>query len=72
VNADGKYPETVPPDAKDTRDPIAQPQLFHLAEDPSEKRNLAQSHPVKFNELSALLARYRSQGYSRPGWQAAE
>jgi hypothetical protein len=26
--------------------------------------------PDKFLELATLLARYRAQGYSRPGWHA--
>jgi arylsulfatase A-like enzyme len=43
VNADGKYPAAAPADAKDARGPIYQPQLFHLATDPAEQRNLAES-----------------------------
>ena len=71
VNANGQYPTQPPAAAKDTRDPISEPQLFNLAADPSERRNLAATQPEKFKELAALLARYRAQGYSRPGWQAA-
>lgn len=34
----------------------SQAQLYHLAEDPAETRNLALTHPDKTEELSALLA----------------
>ncbi len=69
VNADGQYPDKPPADAKDTRDPISEPQLYNLATDPAEQRNLVATQPEKFKELKALLARYHKQGYSRPGWQ---
>jgi arylsulfatase A len=52
------------------RDTLASPELFHLTDDPAEERNLAAAQPEKLKELAALLARYRAQGHSRPGWQA--
>lgn len=41
-------------------------ELYNLAGDPHEDRNLYQQHPEKVEELSALLEKYRRQGYSRP------
>ena len=55
---------------KDTRGTLAQPELFNLADDPHEQHNLAATQPEKFKELSALLEKYRAQGYSRPGWKS--
>jgi arylsulfatase A-like enzyme len=71
VNADGQYSDTPSADAKDTREPLAGPQLFDLATDPYEQRNLAAANAEKLQELVALLSKIRVQGYSRPGWQAA-
>jgi arylsulfatase A-like enzyme len=67
VNADGRYDHEVK--GEHSRGPIAEPQLFNLANDPSERHNLAPSSPEKFQELAALLDRYREQGFSRPGWK---
>lgn len=41
-------------------------QLYDLATDPAESRNLYQQHPDVVARLTALLDRYRRQGYSRP------
>jgi arylsulfatase A-like enzyme len=48
-----------------------EPELYNLADDPAESRNLAAEQPQKVLELSALLTRIRAQGHSRPGWQVA-
>jgi arylsulfatase A-like enzyme len=39
-----------------------QPQLYHLANDPGERSNLAREQPEKLRELEALLKRVRGQG----------
>ena len=41
------------------------PQLYNLAEDPSEQHDVAQSNPEVVKRLSKLLEQYRQQGYSR-------
>jgi arylsulfatase A-like enzyme len=41
-------------DMRSGNDP--QPQLYHLAEDPGETRNLARTNPEKTKELAAMLA----------------
>ena len=41
-------------------------QLYHLGDDPGETNNLYADHPEVVERLSALLDRYREQGYSRP------
>ncbi len=41
-------------------------QLYHLGDDPGETNNLYAMHPEVVERLSALLDRYREQGYSRP------
>ena len=45
-------------------DPLGQ--LYHLRDDPGETNNLYAEHPEVVERLSALLNRYREQGYSRP------
>ncbi len=45
---------------------IREPLLFNLAEDPAETKNVADRHPDKVKELSALLDTIRSRGRSRP------
>lgn len=45
-------------------DPLGQ--LYHLGDDPGETNNLYAEHPEVVERLSALLDRYREQGYSRP------
>ncbi len=50
---------------------LAAPELYNLATDVSEKTNLAATEPDKVKELAALLAKYREQGSSRPGWRPA-
>jgi arylsulfatase A-like enzyme len=41
-------------------------QLYNLAEDPGETRNLYLEHPDIVTRLTALLEKYQKQGYSRP------
>jgi arylsulfatase A-like enzyme len=41
-------------------------QLYHLDQDPGEQKNLWAEHPEIVERLSALLERYKQQGYSRP------
>jgi arylsulfatase A-like enzyme len=41
-------------------------ELFNLREDPSEANNLYLKLPEKVAQLSALLLKYQTQGYSRP------
>ena len=41
-------------------------QLYNLDDDPSEKSNIWEKHPEVVARLTALLVRYREQGYSRP------
>jgi arylsulfatase A len=43
-----------------------QGQLYDLAKDPAESENLYLQHPDVVARLTALLDRYRQQGYSRP------
>jgi arylsulfatase A-like enzyme len=42
------------------------PQLYNLADDPGEKRNLAGKNPDKLNELATSLEQLRQAGRSRP------
>ena len=42
------------------------PQLYNLADDPSEQRNVLSDHPEIAAELSGLLETWREQGHSRP------
>lgn len=41
-------------------------QLYDLEEDPAEAKNLYQQHPDVVGHLTALLEKYKKQGYSRP------
>lgn len=41
-------------------------QLYHLDDDPGETVNLYAEHPEVVARLTALLERYREQGFSRP------
>jgi len=68
VTEDGKYQEPRP-NTKDLKRVLPAPQLFNLTNDPSEQDNLATNNTAKFNELTSLLAKYRAQDHSRPGWQ---
>ena len=42
------------------------PQLYNLAGDPGETKNLAAQHPDKVKELTAQLEKIRTEGRSRP------
>jgi arylsulfatase A len=45
-------------------------ELYNLADDPAETSDVADKHGDKVRDLRAILARYRQQGGSRPGWTA--
>jgi arylsulfatase A len=47
------------------KDRLGDVELYNLAADPREQRDLAPSEQNKVKELMALLAKYREQGYSR-------
>jgi arylsulfatase A-like enzyme len=49
-------------------DPFSPLELYHLKEDPQEKRNLATTHRKKFEELAAALRRHIQRGGAVP-WQ---
>ncbi|NJN05434.1 MAG: arylsulfatase [Rhodobacteraceae bacterium] len=44
----------------------AQPQLYNLASDPGERKNVAPENPAKVKQLEALLNKARESGRSRP------
>ncbi|MCC9601248.1 arylsulfatase [Stieleria sp. JC731] len=46
-------------------------ELYNLANDPSEKDNLAESHPEKLKELLEKLESIKDAGHSRPNWSDA-
>ncbi|MFN7925359.1 MAG: arylsulfatase [Bryobacteraceae bacterium] len=41
-------------------------ELYDLGRDPGEERNLYESEPGRVADLTALLEKYKQQGYSRP------
>jgi hypothetical protein len=41
-------------------------ELYNLAKDPSEEENLYLAQPDRVRAMTALLERYRKEGYSRP------
>jgi arylsulfatase A-like enzyme len=47
--------------------PAGPGELYHLADDLAEERNLAAKHPEKVKELAELLKKVRDEGRSRPG-----
>ncbi|MCX7046343.1 MAG: arylsulfatase [Candidatus Sumerlaeota bacterium] len=49
------------------RGPAANAQLYNLAEDLGETKNVAEQHPEIVQEMSALLQQIRDKGRSRPG-----
>ncbi|MBT4266467.1 MAG: sulfatase-like hydrolase/transferase [Deltaproteobacteria bacterium] len=42
--------------------------LFNLAQDPSERVNLAKTHPEKLNELKSVLADFNQNERAKPLW----
>lgn len=55
----------VKPGAARLRADQYRPQLYCLAEDPAEAKEVSAEHPDVARELAALLERYRSGGFSR-------
>ena len=53
------------PESKGPKGGIVEAQLFHLADDLAETRNLAPRNPEKVKELSARLDQIRAAGRSR-------
>ena len=53
-------PETIQP-----KEGEATGQLFNLKDDPSETKNIYLQFPVKVEELSKILKKYRDSGRSR-------
>ena len=53
------------PNMKDQNNPQLRPQLYNLASDPVEARNVIDEHPEIAERLSAMLDQYRNQGHSR-------
>ena len=45
-------------------------QLYNIKDDPYEEQNVWDEHPDIVRKLTAMLAKYREQGYSRPGGTA--
>ena len=43
-----------------------EPQLFHVAEDPAERNNVAAQYPEKVREMMARLEEFQKSGRSRP------
>jgi arylsulfatase A-like enzyme len=69
--AEWKYivPSSAPPKNRNTGTETGaspQPQLYNLADDLGETRNLAESNPAKVKELSELLDRIRAGQRSEP------
>jgi arylsulfatase A-like enzyme len=61
LGTDGSGGFVTPNDARKERGPG---QLYNLAEDPSESRNLYAAKPEIVTRLSALLDKYKAQGHS--------
>jgi arylsulfatase A len=61
-----KGPWKLIPDAGKKKKDVAGPQLFNLADDLAETKNLAAEKPEVVKELSVLLAKVREEPRSRP------
>ncbi len=57
--------DDIKPGARKARAAEYKPQLYNVADDPAETRDVSAAHPEVVKELSALLNRYRDGGYSR-------
>jgi arylsulfatase A len=57
--------DDIKPAIKKSRSAEFQPQLYHLANDPGETKNVLGEHPEVAKQMAALLERYREGGYSR-------
>ena len=57
--------DDVKPGARKARAAEYKPQLYNVADDPAETRDVSAAYPEVVKELSALLNRYRDGGYSR-------
>lgn len=66
MTADGGY--DVSATGKGMKWTLAAPELYDLADEPAEEHNLAAERPEMVAQLSSLLERYRTQGFSRPNW----
>lgn len=55
------------PTTKELTSSLPRYQLYNLATDPAETRNLAASEPSRVTALKALLTRYIREGRSTPG-----
>jgi arylsulfatase A len=60
-----------PPTPDSKRAGLPDVQLFDLAADPSERRNVYREHPDIVKRLSALLEKYIAEGRSTPGVKQA-
>lgn len=57
--------DNIAPGARKLRADEFHPQLYQLADDPAETKDVSAAHPEVAADLSALLNRYRDGGYSR-------
>jgi len=55
------------PDDNEAIQGLPRIQLYNLKEDPSETKNLVETHPDKVEELKTLLTKYIQEGRSTPG-----
>ncbi len=62
---EGEPVDDVKPGARQARAVEYRPQLYNVADDPAETRDVSAAHPDVVRELAALLQRYRNGGYSR-------
>ncbi len=73
VTADGNYRGAeIIATPKAAKRSLAEPELYRLDTDPCEQHNLAEVQPDQVSRLAALLAKYRAQGHSRPGWKGPQ
>lgn len=55
------------PRSSENMEELPSVQLYDLAQDPAEEKNLVNEHPEKVKQLTDLLSRYVSEGRSTPG-----
>jgi arylsulfatase A-like enzyme len=61
----GQWKLILAPEAKKSTEP-AEAELYDLAADPGESKNVAAAHPEVVTRLTALLQKYKRDGRSRP------